>query len=173
MALPDRLVEIVTRRSRLVIAVLLALTLVLGSGVTAVDDDSSLEQFETESEEAEKLEYIEENFGVEEDTTTAQILIRDDNALDKESLIATLELQQELRNNETINETLTDEPVGDLSMIVARSAMIDERQAELDARSERLENESEELEEESERLENESEQLEAEFEELQADSEEL
>ena len=175
MSLPDRFLEAVILRSRAIIAVMLVITLAIAGGIAMIDDDTSLDQFETDSPELDKLDYIQDNFGIDEDdTTAAQIVFREGNALDRESLIATLELQQELRANETINETLADEAFTDLSMIVAQTAMIDERRAELDERADRLANESEqlevaveELERDGERLENESEQLEADQRELQ------
>ena len=110
MSLSDRLLSTITGRTRAVIAVFIVLTLVFGTGMALVEEDTSLEQFETDTREAEKLEYIQDNFGdVDEETTTAQIVIREENALDRKSLIETLELQQEFRANETINETLVDD----------------------------------------------------------------
>lgn len=47
MGLSDRLVRTITRRNRTVIAALLVLSLVVGSGVTAVEQSSSFDLFET------------------------------------------------------------------------------------------------------------------------------
>ena len=178
MSLPDHLLDLVTRQSRIVIAVLLVLTLVIGSGATALEQDTSMDQFETESPEADKLDYIDRNFGIDDDTTTAQVVIQDDNVLDRESLIATLELQQDLRENETVNQTLVDDPFGDISMVIAQTAMIEERQAELENRSAELERQQAELEEDSQQIEqraafmsdtlNETVALQAEYDQLNA-----
>ncbi|WP_336344242.1 MMPL family transporter [Halalkalicoccus ordinarius] len=173
MGLSDRLVRTITRRSRTVIAALLVLSLVVGSGVTAVEQSSSFDQFETDSEEAEKLEYVEENFGTDDNETTAQIIVRDGDALSKSSLISTLELQQEFREDETIEPTLAEEPFADLSNVVATTAIIDERQSELEDRADELEERGEELEERGNELQERGENLEAEQEELEEDAAEL
>jgi uncharacterized protein len=173
MTLSDRLVRTITRRSRTVIAALLVLSLVVGSGVTAIEQSSSFDQFETDSEEAQKLEYVEENFGTDENETTAQIIVRDGDALSKPSLISTLELQQEFREDETIEPTLAEEPFGDLASVIATTAITQERADELEERADELEAEAEELEERGEELDAEADELEAEQEELEAEAEEL
>ncbi len=161
MSLKGKFLDTITRRSRATITILLVCTLIVGGGMSMVEEDTSLEQFETESEEVEKLEYIQENFGVADDNTTAaQVVIREDNALSKESLISTLELQQEIRDNEAINETLADEPFSDLAMVLARTALIEERQATLDERSEQLETDRAALEERQQALEEDQQELE-------------
>ena len=128
ISLVDRLVSAVVHHSKGVIAVMLLLTLLLGSGMTLIEADTSLDQFETDSPELEKLEYIEEHFGVaDENTTVVQIVIREENALSKESLISTLELHQEFREDPTINQTLVDDPISDLAMIIVQTAMIEDQ----------------------------------------------
>ncbi|MFC6904651.1 MMPL family transporter [Halalkalicoccus tibetensis] len=171
MRAAERLIELVTERSRVVIAVFLVLTLLMGSGVAAIEQSSSLDQFQTESEEADKQEYIDERFGADENTTTAQLIVRDDDALSKESLLATLELQEEFREDERINGTLVDEPFGDLASIIATAAIQEERGDELGERSDELEQRGDELETRSEALEAEADAIETESEELEADGE--
>lgn len=166
MRTTDRLIGLVARRSRAVVAVFLVVTLLLGSGVGAIEQSSSLDQFQTDSDEADKQAYIDEHFGGEENTTTAQLIVREGNALSKELLISTLELQGEFRENETINATLAEEPFGDLSNVVATTAIRQERADELETRSDDLEARGETLEERSERLEAEGEALEVKGEEL-------
>nr|WP_303650253.1 MMPL family transporter [Halalkalicoccus sp. NIPERK01] len=160
------MIGFVTRRSRAVVAVFLVVTLLLGSGVGAIEQSSSLDQFRTDSDEADAQAYIDERFGGDENTTTAQLIVREENALSKGSLISTLELQGEFRGNETINATLAEEPFGDLSNVVATAAIRQERADELETRSEDLETRGETLEERSERLEAEGEAIESEGEEL-------
>ncbi len=123
MSVTDRFVRAVTRQGRLVIAVALVFTLVMGTGIASLEQTSSLDQFETDSEAAEKLEYVQANYGEDDDTTTVQVVVRGENVLDRESLLATLELQREFREDDRIEPTLTDEPFADVASIVATTAM--------------------------------------------------
>lgn len=59
---PDRLSEVITVYSRSVIAVVLVLTVVVGAGAGVLDQSSSLDQFSSDSAEAEELSYVEEHF---------------------------------------------------------------------------------------------------------------
>ncbi len=161
MSFKEQILGSITRHSRITIAILLVCTLLLGGGISMVEEDTSLEQFETESVEVEKLEYINENFGVVDDnTTTAQVVLREENALSKESLISTLEFQQEMEANDTINETLAEEPFNDLASILAQTALIEERQATLDERSEQIETDRAALEDRQQALEEDQQELE-------------
>ncbi|AEH37062.1 efflux RND transporter permease subunit [Halopiger xanaduensis] len=160
MSVPERLADVITSRSRLVLVVLLVTTALVGAGMPMVDDDSSLDQFESESDEAQALERIDGNFTSEqqENTTSVQVIARgdrtDENVLAKESLIDSLEFQQEIRTNESINETLVDEnPITGVENLVAITAITDERVAALENRSAELEARSAELNETSARLE--------------------
>ena len=174
MNLIQKFLTTITQRTRLTIAVLLVVTLLLSGGIPMVEEDTSLDQFETESDEVDKLEYVGENFGVaEENTTTAQVVLREDNALSRDSLIASLELQQDIQASETINATLVDDPFNDLATILAQTALIEERQAELDERSEQLENESAGIQADSEALEADSAALEQRQQAIEDDQEEL
>lgn len=135
MAVGSRLAETITERRRAIIAVMLLLTLVLSGGIADLGYSSSLDQFKSDGPEAERLEYAEANFGGEGDTTTTQILVRDENTLSKESLIATLELQREFREEETVSRTLVeDDPVADLSTVVATAAIREEGAADVRTR---------------------------------------
>jgi predicted RND superfamily exporter protein len=100
----------VTEHSRIAIVAMLLLTVVVGSGASAVEQSSSLDQFQSDTVEAEKLDYVESNFATGGGNTTAvQVIVRDDNVLDKASLSEMLALQAELRANGTINGTLADD----------------------------------------------------------------
>jgi predicted RND superfamily exporter protein len=129
----------VTEYSRGIIAVLLVLTVLVGAGAPMVDQSSSLEQFQSDSTAAEKLNYIETNFvSGQQNTTSVQLIVRDDggNVLSKDALIETLRLQQSLRNNETINRSLAnDTQIGGVANIVATVAIRQERAGELRQRS--------------------------------------
>jgi predicted RND superfamily exporter protein len=155
MTLPNRLSNAVTTHSKIVIVALLLTTALAGAGVPMLDDDSSLDQFESDSPEAEALEDINDRFGADDDnTTTVQLIHRDDNVLTQESLLSSLEFQQEIRDNESINATLADDdPITGVENIVAITAVTDERIDELEQRGEELEDREAELEERTETLE--------------------
>ncbi|WP_181686789.1 MMPL family transporter [Halorhabdus salina] len=107
MGLIDRLFEQVIEHSKIAIVVLLVLTVAVGAGATQVSQSSSLDQFQGQTTESEKLDYIDTNFSSgESNTTSVQAIIRDENVLDKESLTEMLAMQAELRANETVNRTL-------------------------------------------------------------------
>lgn len=171
MGIGDRLIDATTEYSKYVIAVFLVATLVIGSGVTGLDQASDLGQFETESEAAEKQAYIDDHFEVDDNTTSTQIFVQDDNVLDRESFLSTLELQQEFRENQTINESLANDSFNDLASIVATTAIRQEEAAEIRARQEALEAEQTALNRTAENLTTllaETQQLQAEYDQLNA-----
>ncbi|SDR16581.1 MMPL family transporter [Natronobacterium texcoconense] len=162
MSVPERIADVVTGRSRIVLVVLLLATALVGAGAPMVDDDSSLEQFETDSPEAEALEDIEDRFGTDDDenTTSVQLITRGENVLTQESLIESLEFQQEIRDNESINETLVDEEaITGVENLVAMTAETNEEIEALEERGDDLEERGEELEERADELEERGEEL--------------
>ena len=143
MSAADRFIDFVTERGLLVIALVLVITGVMMYGATFVDQDPGLDQFEFETDEADAQDYITENFEDGQNETTVQIVLQDqENALSRDSLIETLTLQEELRDDDRVNDTLTDEPFADLSSLVAGQAI----RQELDARGQQLEQDQEALE---------------------------
>ncbi|MFC4438825.1 MULTISPECIES: MMPL family transporter [Natrialbaceae] len=176
MSLPDRVANAITANAKIVLLALLLTTALVGAGMPMVDDDSSLDQYESDSEEGAALEYSQENFTTDdaEDTTTVQLIVRGDNVLTKESLVSSLEFQQEIRSNESINATLAeDDPIVGVENLVATTAIREEQAAELEERGADLEQRSAELEARSEELEERSSELEAQSEELEQRSAEL
>ncbi|MFC6718619.1 RND family transporter [Natrialbaceae archaeon GCM10025810] len=151
MSLPDRIADALMGHTRAVLVALLLLTALVGAGMPMVDDDSSLDQFESESPEAQALEEIQENYSVEEDenTTTVQVITRadgDGNVLSRESLIASLEFQQAVKSDESIDETLVEnDSIVGVENVVAMTAITEERAAELEARAADLEERRAEL----------------------------
>jgi predicted RND superfamily exporter protein len=117
----DRVADLVTDHSRAAIAVMLVLTLAVSAGAPMVDQSSSLDQFQSESKESEKLDYIDRNFqSGDENTTTAQIIVRGDNVLSRSALLETLAYEQALSDNETIEPTLTgDDAASGIANVVA------------------------------------------------------
>ncbi|WP_086888543.1 efflux RND transporter permease subunit [Natrarchaeobaculum aegyptiacum] len=167
MSLPERIAAVVTGYSKTVLVVLLLVTALLGAGAGLVDDDTSLDQFESESPEAQAAEDIEERFAAEdgEDTTTVQLIYRgdvtDDNVLSQEALVSSLEFQQDLRDDASVNATLVeDDPITGVENIVAMTAITQQEVAELEERGEELEERGEDLEERGEELEERGEELE-------------
>ncbi|WP_327052009.1 MMPL family transporter [Halomicrococcus gelatinilyticus] len=143
----DRLFETVTKHSRVTIAVLLVLTVLVGAGAPMVDQSSSLDQFESDSEAAEKQAYIAENFTTErDDTTPVQVILRGDDVLSKDALVNTLELQQRLRENETVGPTLANEtPTSGIANFIATASIQQEKGAKLQAQAAQLQQKSRQL----------------------------
>jgi predicted RND superfamily exporter protein len=125
----------VTKHSKAAIAVMLVLTVIVGAGAPMVEQSSSLDQFQSESTESEKLDYIDRNFQAgDEETTTAQIVVRDGNVLTKDSLVETLEYERALYDNQTVNDTLVDEnALAGVANVVAIASIQQERGGELEA----------------------------------------
>jgi predicted RND superfamily exporter protein len=131
----------VTEYSRGIIAVLLVLTVLVGAGAPMVEQSSSLGQFQGDSTAAQKSDYIDDNFASgQQNTTSVQLIVRgDDNVLSKDALAETLELQQSLRNNETINQSLAnDTQIGGVANIVATVAIRQEQANDLRQQSSEL-----------------------------------
>jgi hydrophobe/amphiphile efflux-3 (HAE3) family protein len=107
----ERFIETVTPHSKKAIVGMLILTLILGAGMPMVDQSSDLEQFETGSDAADAAAYIDQNFvsGDRDNQTTIQVIQRaqeGENVLSKDSVVRSLEFQQEIRETESINSTL-------------------------------------------------------------------
>jgi predicted RND superfamily exporter protein len=124
---------------RLVMVVLLLAVAVVGAGAAQVEQSSSFSQFETDSTEAAKLDYVESNFGTTSNTTTAQVVVRDENVLSRSSLLDQLRFQRALAENRTVNRTLSDErrPVG-IATVVATAAIREDQAENLTARAQSL-----------------------------------
>ena len=110
--------------------------------MTMVDDDSSLDQFESESNEAQAAEYIDENFAIEddEDQTTVQVIYRGENVLTQESILSSLRFQQQLRATDSIEETLVaEDPISGVENALAIGQIRGEQAAELEVATAELE----------------------------------
>lgn len=146
MNIVDPLIDTVIEHSRLVIIIFLLVTAALAVGIPMIDGESSIDQFEADTIESEKLDYVDAHFSGDANTTTTQIIVRDENVLTKETLTDQLEYQQALRDNETVNETLADERglIG-VSNLVAVTGVHEERAENLETRGDTLNETSEEL----------------------------
>lgn len=106
---------------------MLLLTVVVGSGALMIEPSSGLEEFQSGTTESQKLDYIEDNYQDDnQNTTTTQVILRGDNVLSKDTLIATLETEQAILQNRTVNRTLTGErPVSGVANSIALTAIQD------------------------------------------------
>ncbi|WP_415381164.1 MMPL family transporter [Halosimplex sp. TS25] len=124
---------------RLVIVALLLVIGAVGVGAAQVEDSSSLSQFQTDSTEAEKLDYVDSNFGTGANTTSAQVIVRGDDVLTRASLLEQLRFERTVLEDRSINGTLADDqpPVG-VANVVATAAIREEQAAELTERGRAL-----------------------------------
>ena len=124
MKLAERYAAVVTDPSKLVIAAVLVLSLVVGAGAGSVARGLTIAGFSSDSPEAAALDDIERNFSVAgENTTTAQVVVRGENVLSRASLLESLRLQQEIRADASINDTLrAEQPIIGVSNVVATAA---------------------------------------------------
>lgn len=107
--LRNRIATTLVDNRRVVLVVTLAVLFAVSSGVVFLEEDSGLPSFELGTDEEAKLEYIEQNFSTGGEGEIVQVLVRGENVFEKETLVATLELQQEIRDNETVAPTLAAE----------------------------------------------------------------
>jgi predicted RND superfamily exporter protein len=125
MGLVEGYAAVLTRYSRLLAVAMLVATVVVGAGAPGIDGGLTIASFESDSVEAEKLDYVGSNFSVEgENTTAVQMVVTGENVLTRASLVETLELQGRLRANGSIDATLAEErPTVGLSNVVAIAAI--------------------------------------------------
>jgi len=129
----ERAAGAITGHSRLIIAVLLLVTMAIGAGASGVEESSSV-AISDESDATRASDYVSEHMSAYGPNTTTMVLaVRDGdgNVLSRTSLIRSLEFQQRLRDNETVNGTLVEQraSVG-VSNVVARTAIRQRTSAE-------------------------------------------
>ncbi|UPM43592.1 MMPL family transporter [Halocatena salina] len=175
MGVLERLSAGVTRYRRPVIVALLLMTVVMGAGAPMITQSSSLDSFQSDTGQAAQAEeYISENFtSQDENATSVQIIVRDDNVLSKESLLRQLRLQRALKNNSTINGTLANDSTVGVASVVSTAAVQMDRAESLQERGKAIEREGESLQERGKELQQRSESLNESREELQQRSEQL
>ncbi|ELY96261.1 efflux RND transporter permease subunit [Natrialba taiwanensis] len=131
--LPSRYADALISRSKLIIVLLLVLTAIIGAGaVVGTSADGEIGRAGIDSEEQAALEEIESTYETD-DSVVTQIVIKDadGDVLTRESLLQSLRLQQEIRENESINTTLQAESgLLGLENIVATTAYVETRTAE-------------------------------------------
>jgi len=123
--LADRYASALTRYSRYVLVVLLVATLVMGASASGVEGGLSIASFGSDSTEAQKLDYVRENFDRgDRNTTSMQVVVRGDDVLTRDSLLETLRFQRALRADEDVNATLAaGQPTIGVGNLVATAAV--------------------------------------------------
>ncbi|USZ67437.1 MMPL family transporter [Halorussus salilacus] len=123
MTAGDRVADFVVSHSRLVIVILLLVTAGVAAGVDPSPDSRSIGDVQADSPEQRALDDIEANFSTD-DRTVAQVVVRGDDVLTRESMVETLRLQRTLRDDEEIGPTLADDrPTVGLANLVATAAI--------------------------------------------------
>ncbi|WP_436926115.1 efflux RND transporter permease subunit [Halosimplex amylolyticum] len=132
--------ERITDNARIVIAIMIVASAVVAAGVPMVDGSTSLDQFQTDADEADAQDYADANFSAgDTETTSAQVIVRDDDVLDKGTLVSMLEYQEALRNNETVNETLAEnDSTRSVANLIATTSIRQERTEDLRTRQAEL-----------------------------------
>ncbi|ELZ22371.1 hypothetical protein C475_17703 [Halosimplex carlsbadense 2-9-1] len=135
----DDVADAIVEHRRLVVVALLVVIGAVGVGAAQVEDSASLSQFETSSEEAEKLAYVDSNFGSSGNTTTVQVIVREDNVLARGSLLEQLRFERALAEDDSINRTLsTSQAPAGIANVVATAAIREEQAATLAERGRAL-----------------------------------
>ncbi|MEF8975484.1 MAG: MMPL family transporter, partial [Halapricum sp.] len=126
--------------ARIVIAIMLVASGVVAGGVTMLDRSTSLDQFQTDADEADALDYADANFSAgTENATRAQVIVEDDDVLDRETLVAMLEYEQALQDNETVNETLAaNDSTASVGQVLATASIREDRAEDLQERQREL-----------------------------------
>ncbi|QSG14789.1 putative exporter of the RND superfamily [Halapricum desulfuricans] len=139
-AMTGDIAETIADNARIVIAVMLVASVIVGSGVTMLDRSTSLDQFQTDADEADALDYTDANFSSgPENATRAQVIVQDEDVLDRETLVAMLEYEQSIRTNETIDGTLADEdPTASVAQVLATASIREDRVEDLQDRQREL-----------------------------------
>lgn len=105
----ERYVAFFVGHRRGIVVGLIAVTLVLGSGMATLDPAPSIAGFDVDSEESEAAAYVETHFDTGDRTVTF-VVFRGEDLLSKTSMQETMALQRAIHGNETVNATLVDDP---------------------------------------------------------------
>ena len=121
--------ERITRYSKVVVLVVLAVTVVVAAGSALGDaGEQDIGGFQVDSAETDAQEFVQTNYGGD-DGVVAQLVVRDDggDVLTTDSLLAGLRLQQASRAEGAVNETLSEQGFIGIENVVATAAIADER----------------------------------------------
>lgn len=113
----------VSHHRRPVIVAVLVVTLVVGTGVTALDSELQIATFDIEYDSHDDTSYVDEHFVTDTGDQTI-VVVRGDNVLSKDSLDQTLSLHEAIRENETVAPTLAeDRPTVDTATAFVEAAL--------------------------------------------------
>ncbi|MFT4891371.1 MAG: putative RND superfamily exporter protein [Halobacteriales archaeon] len=122
----------ITAHSTFVIVAVLAITALVAAGAAVGEtEDAGVGEFEVDSPETDAGDFVRRNYG-SDDGVVAQLVVRDEdgNALSKASLLEGLRLQRDVRNDETLNATLTGQGFVGIENLVATAAVYADARAE-------------------------------------------
>ncbi|SER17849.1 efflux RND transporter permease subunit [Natrinema salaciae] len=131
-SLAAKYADAIVSHSRLVVVLVLLLTGVVAAGAAIGEpEDGEIGQFETDSAETEALEEIEATYGTD-DAVVSQVVVRDEggDVLTRDSLLKSLYLQREIREDDALNATLEDRGFVGLENVVATAAVYEDRAAD-------------------------------------------
>ena len=126
--LTQRYAEFVSSRSRLLILAFLLATVLVGAGVAFGSIESAgIGEFEVDAPETEATTFVEENYAQDE-RIVSQLVVRDrdGDVLTRDSLLAGIELQVDVRDNPELNETLTADGFVGIENIIATAAYFED-----------------------------------------------
>ncbi|WP_323191588.1 MMPL family transporter [Halostella sp. PRR32] len=121
--------DTITTYSKSVIIGVLVVTGVVAAGAAfggAGEED--IGGFDVDAEETDAQEYVRSNYGGD-DGVAAQLVVRNESGdvLTRDSLLAGLRLQQDIRANGTLNETLSERGFIGIENVVATAAVYEDR----------------------------------------------
>ena len=123
--LADRFAGVVTRRSRLVVLlVVLATALVASGALLAGAGEGEIGDFRVDSPATDAADFVEENYQTEEGVT-AQVVVRDreGNVLTRDSLLASLRFQRAVRADDRLGATLKNGGFRGIENVVGTAAV--------------------------------------------------
>jgi len=127
--LARRYADAIAARSTLVVVGFLVLTAAVAAGAVVTEtEDAGIGQFEVDSPETEAADEIEATYG-EDDQLVSQLVVRDreGDVLMKESLVAGLEYQQAIRDDDAVAETLAAPGLVGIENLVGTVAALEDR----------------------------------------------
>ncbi|CCQ34428.1 exporter of the RND superfamily protein-like protein [Halorhabdus tiamatea SARL4B] len=120
-----RYADWITSHSKLVVVAVLALTVLVAAGAAVGETDSAgVGEFQVDTEETDAAEFVRENYGGSEGIA-AQLVVRDEggDVLTRDSLLAGLRLQQAIRDDDSISETLAEPGLVGIENVVGTAAV--------------------------------------------------
>ncbi|MUV89806.1 MMPL family transporter [Halapricum sp. CBA1109] len=133
-----RYADLITHHSKLVVLAVVVVTVLVAAGVALGGaGEADIGGFDVDSEETEAAEFVRANYGGD-DGVVAQVVVRNESGdvLTRASLLDGLYLQRDVRENGTLNETLSGPGFVGIENVVATKAVYE------DARSAAAENDS-------------------------------